>query len=423
MANSYEVQPDVALRIQTIGGNLVIEGQPESEIRVRGDKPLVQVDEDGHTATLSCGGDCRVRVPNGASLSIQSIGGDARITDIEGTIAITSISGDLVIRNTGDVAITSIGGDVVFKRISGSVQVTSIGGDADLRQINGAVRIESIGSDALIEGVSGDCKIGHIGSDLVLNTRFKPSASYHFATIGSDMLIRVHPEDDVRFIIPQHVERTIDVRNARVETNDDLDSIIVGNGTAVVQIENLGSDLTLVNEDRADFGAFFEDMIPENLEEIINEQLDKHIPDIQRKAERAAERLRQQAEREAEKAQHHAERIRQEAERKAERMRQAAERHAERARRDAERMAEHGKHKRGFGFEFSWPGPIPPIPPIPPMPFGFRGEKPKRDAGPVRPPVEPVSNEERMTILRMVENKQITVEEAERLLAALEGQE
>jgi hypothetical protein len=35
--------------------------------------------------------------------------------------------------------------------------------------------------------------------------------------------------------------------------------------------------------------------------------------------------------------------------------------------------------------------------------------------------VEPVTEQERLAILRMVENKQISIEEAERLLAALEG--
>jgi hypothetical protein len=58
------------------------------------------------------------------------------------------------------------------------------------------------------------------------------------------------------------------------------------------------------------------------------------------------------------------------------------------------------------------------MPPMPPF-----GEKAKRGPDPSTPPGEPISNEERMAILHMVENKQITVEEAERLLAALEGHE
>ena len=37
------------------------------------------------------------------------------------------------------------------------------------------------------------------------------------------------------------------------------------------------------------------------------------------------------------------------------------------------------------------------------------------------PPSEPVSDEERMAILKMLQEKKITAEEAEQLLSALEG--
>jgi hypothetical protein len=37
------------------------------------------------------------------------------------------------------------------------------------------------------------------------------------------------------------------------------------------------------------------------------------------------------------------------------------------------------------------------------------------------PPADPVSDEERMAILKMLQEKKITAEEAEKLLAALEG--
>ena len=46
--------------------------------------------------------------------------------------------------------------------------------------------------------------------------------------------------------------------------------------------------------------------------------------------------------------------------------------------------------------------------------------KPARPAAPAQP-AEPVTNDERMMILKMVESKKISVEEAEKLLEALEG--
>jgi hypothetical protein len=39
-----------------------------------------------------------------------------------------------------------------------------------------------------------------------------------------------------------------------------------------------------------------------------------------------------------------------------------------------------------------------------------------------RPPAEPISDAERMAILKMVQDKKITADEAARLLAALEGE-
>ena len=43
-------------------------------------------------------------------------------------------------------------------------------------------------------------------------------------------------------------------------------------------------------------------------------------------------------------------------------------------------------------------------------------------SGTLLDPVEPVSDEERMTILRLLGEKKITAEEAAKLLAALEGE-
>src|SRR5262249_39644408 len=134
----------------------------------------------------------------------------------------------------------------------------------------------------------------------------------------------------------------------------------------------------------------------------IQDQLNRTTDRIQRDAERAAERAKEAARRQAEQAR----------------------RQAENARRQAERVAEQAKHKRGqgFQFEFSWPGSqdkrkIK-------IPVGGSPHAPHQEGWtepPATPkPVEPVKDEERMMILKMVESKQISIEEAEQLLAALE---
>jgi hypothetical protein len=81
-----------------------------------------------------------------------------------------------------------------------------------------------------------------------------------------------------------------------------------------------------------------------------------------------------------------------------------AMRRAEEKMRSAEHRSMHMGIKVGrFGASIERPG-IPPIPPMPP-----------------RPPAEPVTDEERLTILKMLQEKKISLQDAEKLLAALDG--
>jgi hypothetical protein len=54
-------------------------------------------------------------------------------------------------------------------------------------------------------------------------------------------------------------------------------------------------------------------------------------------------------------------------------------------------------------------------------PAGHAGHCPPAPPAPPAPPDEVVSEEERMMILRMLEQKKISLDEADKLLSALEG--
>jgi hypothetical protein len=94
-----------------------------------------------------------------------------------------------------------------------------------------------------------------------------------------------------------------------------------------------------------------------------------------------------------------------------------AMRRADRQLREAERKLHHA-HSEHLDFRMRYPGvPIPPRPPSPPR---WNAGLNASDAESTNPPV---SDEERMTILKMLQEKKITSEEADKLLAALEGGE
>jgi len=108
-----------------------------------------------------------------------------------------------------------------------------------------------------------------------------------------------------------------------------------------------------------------------------------------------------------------AERVQRVSQQQAEAARRRAEKEAERAQRIAEAAQRRAEaiNRRGWPFRGDpRQPPQPPRPPVPPRPFT-----------PAPPPADPVSDEERMMILRMVEQGKISVADAEKLLAALEN--
>jgi gas vesicle protein len=434
-----KVQPDLELTIEMVAGDLIIEGDSDDELKVAGEDPTVEVEEDGRSATITCENDCSVRTPESGSLKIveahadvrinrisgeveiehvgadlrirevggavkvDSVGADARLNDVSGAVEIENVGSDLVARDiSGAVNVASVGSDLEIKRVSGAVEVESVGSDATFREISGGLKVGSIGSDAVLHDVQGEFEIESVGSDLILDTAFVPGSQNSVGNVGSDVSVKVAPQTAVRFTIPAHIEKSINVPGTRVEGDGDTDTIIVGDAgenAAVVEFENIGSEFNLVSRGREGFSASFEFEVPDNLGEYISSQINEQISRIQDHLSHQTERIQQEAERAQQRAEELAQRAREQAER-------AAERAAEQAERIREKAARKGARGR-----WSWSGEIstPPKPPAPPAP-----PRPPK-------PVEPVTEQERLAILRMVENKQISIEEAERLLAALEG--
>jgi len=378
------LQPGVEIEIQSVGSDLEIKGRPGNDIRAKGDTENFRVEDDGKRVIVSCGGDCKLDVPSDATLKINAVGSDARITGVAGRIEIGHIGSDLVLRDIGPVIIHgAVGSDLEIRRANGDVSVEVVGSDASFRGIDGRLSVRKIGSDALVADVRGECDFDTIGGDLVFTLAFPNERRSRFKVV-SDVLGKVPNDANVRFLIPASVEVDVHVPGAKVEQTNDHVIVTLGDGKSEVEFEGIGGDFELVsaddkkrNKDAFDFDMDVDLNFGDDLAEMINRRVNEQIARVNEQIGPMIDRVTRQAERMA--------------------------RRAERRGRSWE-WSWPEKPKRGDGGEadFSWQW----------------SEKPKRGES----PSEPVTNEERMTILRMVENKQISVEEAEHLLSALEDE-
>ncbi len=91
------VAADDSLTIDQVGGDVKVQGWDKQELQASGD--VIHVEREGRSLSITSGGDLSISIPRGMRVSVGSIGGDATIQDLTGTVALRLIGGDANLRN------------------------------------------------------------------------------------------------------------------------------------------------------------------------------------------------------------------------------------------------------------------------------------------------------------------------------------
>lgn len=353
--------------IENIAGDLSLVGWDGDDILLKGDEDEMHFRQDGGEVTLSCDDDLSLRVPKSASVSIKKIGGDAAIRGVLGDIELKEIEGDLSIRDVNSVAIDTIHSDFSLRGAKGHLAVKSAHGDVSIRDVDGNVALESVADDLALRDVHGNVS-ANVAEDVVLYLNPKAGNAYA-VTAGDDILLVMPPKANATLTLAAD---EIDIEWKGVDNEEDATSrvITLGDGSAVMTL-NAGGDIRVTNQSNAgdsaeDFGNFagigmdwsgFGERISRQVEQVAR-RATKHADEAIRRAAETQKRFEESVERRA-------------------------------------RVNVNAKVGR-WNWDIS--------------PKGV----------PMRSPSQ-ASEEERMTILKMLQEKKISAEDAEKLLSALEG--
>ena len=354
------------IHITQIDGDLSLVGWEGDDILIKADDEELNLKQDGDEVTLSCKDDLSLRAPKGSTILIEKITGDASIRGVMGNIELKEIDGDFSIRDVNSVAVGTVHADFSLRGARGSLSIKKAESDVSIRDVDGNVSIDSIADDLALRDAKGNVKV-NVGEDAVLY--INPQAGNSYA---------INAGDDVLLVMPPKANATLTLNADRIHVDwqgveDDNDAtsrvITLGDGSADMTI-SAGGDIRISNRSDAgdsaeDFGNFAGiGMDWSGFGERISRKVEQATARAQRKIDEATRRIEHRT-------------------------------------RDAERQ---GRRFRG-GIEigrWKWDFANPPKGvPVPPKP--------------------PVSDEERLAILKMLQEKKITAEEAEQLLAALEG--
>ena len=117
-AQTISMGSDPVLMIESVGGDLVIEGWDQTELQTHGEN--IHTEKTGESLKISCSGDLNLSVPRSARLTIMSVGGDLTAVNLDGPLDISFIGGDVSLTNlSGNVSMLgSVGGHTKLENVS-----------------------------------------------------------------------------------------------------------------------------------------------------------------------------------------------------------------------------------------------------------------------------------------------------------------
>ena len=375
--------PDVI--IEQVGGNLKIKGWESPEVAVDATPEHLNLQEQNDQIILGCQGDCAVRLPYGAAVRVEFVGGDANIKLLEDELIVGKIGGSLSLSN-----------------IQANCAIQEVRGDLDLRDVEGSVQANASGN-------------AH------LRWRRYPDRETK-VTVGGNINCRIPEDSDLKLELSSAADDIKVKMSGSAQSYQQSEiQLTMGRGDTLMQLsaggllylESQEADWERKEEQEVGFEQGFEgasvdfsqritQQVEEQMEaqmEAMTRQLEQQMQTISERIDQAgltaeqAEKIRQQARQKNEQAASRAQEKMRRAQEKLERKLEAMQRRQNYKAQAAER---HAKTDAKGGWSFNWK-----VPPAPPR-------------------NEPVTDEERLAILRMLEQKKITREQAEMLLSALE---
>jgi hypothetical protein len=404
------VNPNTSVLVRTVPGDLRAAGWERSELMVKTDGGRLDLDASADPITIACDEDVILYLPRGVHLQVDEVSGDASLQALNGPVTLGPVAGDLTLKDLGPVTLGAISGDASLRNIGalnatdvsgdfalrgghGVCMVDNIGGDASIRDVEGMVAIDQVGSDLYVRNVHAAVNV-KAGADVALYLEPVPGQTYDI-TAGDDLILRLHPEANVELHLTGGSPDSIQVDFPDVEVPEDCSGcqVVIGKPSEDIaeMILTAGDDLLVTSqadswESAADFGVGMRDgsewnVPPFELPDDFSERINQRVQDAMEKAQSHLRRAESAGNRASIKI-------------------EAAMRRAEAKARAAEVRAKRGQINANVRVG-RWNWDISPH-------------------GPAETP-PPVSDEERLAILKMLQEKKITIQQAEQLLAALEG--
>jgi len=142
-----------------------IKGVEQSNVTCEVDAPQLAtlVEENGHVY-LTVNASSEISVPVDSQIELERAMGSVKISGVHNTINGEKALGNLVLNDVGEVRIGKVGGNFSVRKASGAVQIEKVGGNLVVDEV-GSFRCEKIGGSCKAKNIPGDFLLEKAGGD------------------------------------------------------------------------------------------------------------------------------------------------------------------------------------------------------------------------------------------------------------------
>jgi len=397
---------DPVIYLKAYGG-VQIKGVEGMEITCNIESPQLAtlVEEDGNVY-VTVNASCHLEVPVNSSIIIERAMGSALIKRVKNPITIDKVLGNLVLIEVGQADVDKVGGNFSAQHVAGHLHISKIagrltvddaqslacekvGGNCVLRQIHADALVDKAGGSCLVQNIAGEARLANFGGSF----KARGINLGHGVKVGGSIEII-----ECKFVRDLRLAAGGNIAVALKKDQTDL-SLNITSGSEKIKIKALGEELSIrdyeyqqkfgdgnLSVDLSAGGSVSIAEAPESGEDFIGDLSDRFSFEESAFSEMIQERIES-------------------ATRRADAKVKAAEIRLGQIQDRLEKF-------RGF-----------------PIDMGFENEGvekpasvPKRPSPPVTRPAgkKGATDEERLMILKMLQEGTITVDEAEALFRAME---
>lgn len=405
----------------TIQGDLRVKGWDLPQVAIHADPQSLDLSEAEDTIRLSCRGDCEMRLPYGTALEVDTVQGDVQIKLLEEAASLRLVQGQLKLRNVAGVRLDQVNGDVSASSLTGDLEIGLVQGDLKADQVEGSVHLGQVQGNLTLQSVRGEVRAKANGDARLLLSSLE--GENYQVTAQGDVQCSLPVGAGLRLsLLSRACSIQVDLPPQPRRYDQERVELELGDGSVEFRIEAGGEVVLTALEGGRETGwkpgspqmADYNEQIARQVEAQISQQMEEVTRHIQAQMDQLSETLSrtgfspEDSERIIEQAMRMSERETARAQEKMRRAQEKLERKLEETQRKAELRARAAERSNWTRPRHTWGRSWTPQPPsMSPAPG-------------TEPPAEPVSEEERLMILRMLEQKKISLEEAESLLSALE---